>query len=589
MNELDQKISDLSARISYLDAQISSFDERISRAATPEAAAALASDRARAEQLQATLVQQKAAAETERNSVVSTDVPTTEADHSEPRPTPFVGGLVSSSRRSRARGTCRPHPRDRAGRASSRRSVRHWSEATPLRGSCTRRCSACFRAEPEGEASLAQASAIAARVELAAEATALRKVALLAGGPPVDLGPLAERMQAAFPPVAPAPAQEAATRPAVVSDRGGSVAGVPPASSRLSLSGMSRGDLKIQPFSLEKGSKNNGSKAGLILVLPTAIKKTELAEVGHLLSVAHMPMLGVITYVRSPWTSRCSFSMGIWIRAPEEASAVSEASLVAAPLEYRRPSEAAQSRTRRVRVAQIVTTLTAGAGGITLRGALGLDPERFATTILAGESGRMAERAEQAGFEVVTVRALGPSRRVYPWADAPAYRELVSRLAAGRFDLVHTHSAKAGALGRLAARRAGVPVIVHSFHGFPFHEFQSPLVRRGLLTIERRLARFTDYFLTDGTVVASEAVRLKLAPPERIRAIASPIDAVPPVSEAAAMRRAGCARHPAVGTSRRDRGSPRSPEGAARHGRGDQCAEATGRVHGLDRGRESAR
>jgi glycosyltransferase involved in cell wall biosynthesis len=224
--------------------------------------------------------------------------------------------------------------------------------------------------------------------------------------------------------------------------------------------------------------------------------------------------------------------MGIWIRAPEEASAVSEASLVAVPLEYRRPSEAAQSRTRRVRVAQIVTTLTAGAGGITLRGALGLDPERFATTILAGESGRMTERAEQAGFEVVTVRALGPSRRVYPWADAPAYRELVSRLAAGRFDLVHTHSAKAGALGRLAARRAGVPVIVHSFHGFPFHEFQSPLVRRGLLTIERRLARFTDYFLTDGTVVASEAVRLKLAPPERIRAIASPIDAVPPVSEA---------------------------------------------------------
>jgi len=224
--------------------------------------------------------------------------------------------------------------------------------------------------------------------------------------------------------------------------------------------------------------------------------------------------------------------MGIRGRALEESLTVSEASLVAAPGERRRQSAAGQASTRPIRVAQIVTTLTAGAGGITLRGALGLDPERYATTILAGESGRMAERAEQAGFEVVTVRALGPSRRVYPWADAPAYRELVGRLTAGSFDLVHTHSAKAGALGRLAARRAGVPVIVHSFHGFPFHEFQSRLVRHGLLTIERRLARFTDYFLTDGTVVAAEAVRLKLAAPERIRAIASPIDAIPSVSEA---------------------------------------------------------
>jgi glycosyltransferase involved in cell wall biosynthesis len=211
---------------------------------------------------------------------------------------------------------------------------------------------------------------------------------------------------------------------------------------------------------------------------------------------------------------------------------VVEASLVAAPGGYRRQPAGA----RPIRIAQIVTTLTAGAGGITLRGALGLDPERYATTIIAGESGRMMERAEEAGFEVVTLRHMGSSRRVHPWADVPTYRELASKLAAGRFDLVHTHSAKAGAVGRVAARRAGVPVIVHSFHGFPFHEFQSPPVRYALLTIERRLAQFTDYFLTDGTVVASEAVRLKLAPPERIRAIASPIDAIPPLSEEGRLR-----------------------------------------------------
>jgi len=190
-----------------------------------------------------------------------------------------------------------------------------------------------------------------------------------------------------------------------------------------------------------------------------------------------------------------------------------------------------------VRVAQIVTRLSAGAGGITLRGALALDPDRYSTTIFAAEGGALAARAEEGGVRVVPLHHMAIGRGIYPWIDAPGYRELVSHLAGGNFDLVHTHSAKAGALGRLAARRVGVQAVVHSFHGFPFHEFQSRLVRGGLLAIERRLARITDYFLTDGTVVAAEAVRLRIASPDRIRAITSPIDeGIPSVSEATRAR-----------------------------------------------------
>jgi glycosyltransferase involved in cell wall biosynthesis len=184
----------------------------------------------------------------------------------------------------------------------------------------------------------------------------------------------------------------------------------------------------------------------------------------------------------------------------------------------------ASSSRRPLRVAQIVTGLSAGAGGITLRGALGLDPDRYSTTIFAAEGGSLIRRAHEAGIEVVTLRHMAVGRGIYPWVDAPGYRELLEELEAGRFDLVHTHSAKAGALGRRAAATVGVPRIVHTFHGFPFHEFQSAVVRRTLLAIERRLARFTDYFFTDGTFVAAEAVRLRIAPAERIRAIASPID-----------------------------------------------------------------
>jgi glycosyltransferase involved in cell wall biosynthesis len=179
---------------------------------------------------------------------------------------------------------------------------------------------------------------------------------------------------------------------------------------------------------------------------------------------------------------------------------------------------------RRLRVAHVVTQLVTGAGGITLRGAQGLDSERYSTTILAAAGGSLIEKTEDAGIAVVPLHHMAGGRGIYPRSDLQGFRELCSQLAAGGFDIVHTHSAKAGGIGRLAARRVGVPAVVHSFHGFPFHAFQPLPVRRALITIERRLGAITDYFLTDGTVVAADAVRLKIAPPDRIRAIASPID-----------------------------------------------------------------
>ena len=185
---------------------------------------------------------------------------------------------------------------------------------------------------------------------------------------------------------------------------------------------------------------------------------------------------------------------------------------------------------RPVRVAHVTANFADGSGGITLREALALD-ERYESTILAPEDGTLFGRAEDAGLNVVRLRQMGRGRRVYPWADAEALRELTEYLAAGDFDVVHTHAGRAGAIGRTAARRLGRSAIVHTLHGFPFNEFQSPLGRVPVRAIERRLGRITDYFLTDGTFVASEAIRQKIAQPERIRAVISPIDPVPPVSE----------------------------------------------------------
>jgi glycosyltransferase involved in cell wall biosynthesis len=200
----------------------------------------------------------------------------------------------------------------------------------------------------------------------------------------------------------------------------------------------------------------------------------------------------------------------------------------------------ADAPVRRIRVAQVTANFADGSGGIMLREALALDRQRYSTTIVAPEDGTLFERAEDAGLEVVRLRKMGRGRRIYPKADVDALRELEKHLRAGDFDLVHTHAGRAGAIGRVAANRIGGCAIVHTLHGFPFNEFQSAPVRRALLSVERRMGRITDYFITDGTFVASEAIRLRIAQPERVRAVITPIDPVPPTSAAArgAARRA---------------------------------------------------
>jgi glycosyltransferase involved in cell wall biosynthesis len=205
----------------------------------------------------------------------------------------------------------------------------------------------------------------------------------------------------------------------------------------------------------------------------------------------------------------------------------------------------------RVSVAVVVTRLQAGAGGVALRGAQALDPLRYEVTIIAGDSGEGADsdgsgdgmlvRAAAAGLNVLSVPELVSP--ISPGNDRRALRRLTELLAHDGYDVVHTHSAKAGALGRLAAERAGTPRVVHTFHGFPFHEFQSRARRAAYVAIERYLGRRTDVFLAVGGAVAAEAIRRGIAVPERVRvinpAIEQPAEPASPAVRAAARRGLG--------------------------------------------------
>ena len=100
-----------------------------------------------------------------------------------------------------------------------------------------------------------------------------------------------------------------------------------------------------------------------------------------------------------------------------------------------------------------------------------LDRAVFAPSVVCQSEGPLTEELQRLDIPFQTIPSL--DRPIHPVNDLKAYRELKRYFAEQRFALVHTHSSKPGIIGRLAARRAGVPVVVHHVQGFAFHEFSS--------------------------------------------------------------------------------------------------------------------
>jgi glycosyltransferase involved in cell wall biosynthesis len=151
-----------------------------------------------------------------------------------------------------------------------------------------------------------------------------------------------------------------------------------------------------------------------------------------------------------------------------------------------------------IRIAHIITRFH-GAGGAknTLFTCAGLDKTRFEVDLVVGASAD-AWRADGAGVNWVQIPSL--RRDVHPLADVQAARDLLTLCRQRRYHIVHTHLAKAGILGRWAARRAGVPIILHSLHGATFHDSAARRTPNDWLYygLERLASAWTDCFVSVG-------------------------------------------------------------------------------------------
>ncbi len=139
-----------------------------------------------------------------------------------------------------------------------------------------------------------------------------------------------------------------------------------------------------------------------------------------------------------------------------------------------------------------------------------------------GPEGSLVEEAKKRGIEPIIIPTL--RREINPVYDLIALRKLFKLIKKGNYAIVHTHSSKAGILGRIAARMAGVPIIIHTIHGLPFDRYQNLILNRLYIWLERFTGRFTNKLIVVCDAMREGALKERVAPREKFVTIYSGIE-----------------------------------------------------------------
>jgi glycosyltransferase involved in cell wall biosynthesis len=209
-----------------------------------------------------------------------------------------------------------------------------------------------------------------------------------------------------------------------------------------------------------------------------------------------------------------------------------------------------------LRIVHIITRLiVGGAQENTLLSCEGQHDRGHGVTLITGPpigpEGSLLDRAQKHGYRVEVLDAM--RRAILPGKDYLTYRTLVRRLRELKPEVVHTHSSKAGIIGRWAASRAGVPVILHTIHGLAFTASTSPWVNRSYKLLERVTAPKTTKIVCVADAMRDQSLAAGIGKPQQYVTVYSGMETAPfldpPVPREAVRTQLGLApEHVAIGT-----------------------------------------
>ena len=185
----------------------------------------------------------------------------------------------------------------------------------------------------------------------------------------------------------------------------------------------------------------------------------------------------------------------------------------------------------KIRLCRVIARLNIGGPAIHVANLnSSLNPQRFSSLLISGienaGEGSMLDYAKDRGVEPVFIPEI-VGEASFSVRDVKALLKLYQVMRSYRPHIVHTHTAKAGFLGRLVARAAGVPVVVHTYHGHVLDGYYSDLKTKILRSMERGLARLSDHLIAVSESVRGDLIRFKVAPSDRISVIPLGFDLEP--------------------------------------------------------------
>jgi glycosyltransferase involved in cell wall biosynthesis len=161
----------------------------------------------------------------------------------------------------------------------------------------------------------------------------------------------------------------------------------------------------------------------------------------------------------------------------------------------------------KIKILRVIARLNIGGPAIhTILLTEGLNESGFETCLVSGKvssaEGNMSYLAKERDVPFIVIPELGRDIRL--WPDIVAFWKLFWMFRREKPDIVHTHTAKAGALGRCAAVLSGVPIRVHTFHGHVFEGYFNPVKARVFIAMERFFAKFTDRVIVVSDIIKKE-------------------------------------------------------------------------------------